>query len=173
VSMYKRSNGLEWTGTQLREARNDLRTTAEMLVGRLLFEYSRLETALDLCLVWVDEGSAFDERSKKIECFSFFQKLELLEADVRGLGANAGSPFYLAWVQRGHALREQRNTLVHGRVGFDVTRSIVVVVSSRATSTTLVSNEYNLAELEQVVGEAGILTQELRTLRSSFPLIKQ
>lgn len=161
---------LEWTGTQLREARNELRTTAEMLVGRLLFEYSRLETALDLCLAWVDEGSAFDERSKKIECLSFFQKLEFLEADVRGRGANDGAPSYLAWIQRSHALREQRNTLVHGRVGFNVTRSIVIVVASRATSATVVSIEYSLAELEQVCGEAGILTQELSTLRSSFPL---
>lgn len=166
----QRRNGLEWTGIQLREARNELRATVETLLGQLLFEYSRLETALDLSLAWVNDGSTFDERSKKIECFSFFQKLELLEADVQNRCANDGLPFYLAWVKRSHALREHRNTLVHGRVGFDMSRSIVVVVSSRATSETLVSNEYNLDELKNVVGEAVSLTQELSALRASFPL---
>lgn len=166
----RRRNGLEWTGIQLREARNELRATVETLLGRLLFEYSRLETALDLCLAWVDEGNTFDECSKKIEGFSFSQKLALLEADAQRRCAKDGLPFYLAWVKRSHALREHRNILVHGRVGFDMSRSVVVVVSSRATSETLVSNEYNLDELKNVVGEAGTLTQELSTLRSSFPL---
>jgi hypothetical protein len=147
-----------------------LRARAERLLGQFLFAYAKLETALDLCLASVDEGRNFDERAKILEDASFFKKLELLNADACCSTPTDCTPAYTEWVRRSHALRVERNILVHGRVGFDVIRGIVIVVSSRATSKTLVSDEYSLAELEQVVGEAERLTHELNILRSTWPL---
>jgi hypothetical protein len=169
LDLLLRKKRLDWTGPELRQAREVLQTRAELLLGQLLFAYARLESKLDLCLVWVNEGKAYDARAKDVERISFFNKLELLKEDARHAPLDCSSA-YMDWVKRSHALREKRNTLVHGRIGFDVIRGIVIVVSSRATSTILVSDEYSLDELEQVVNEAGRLADDLTILRSTFPL---
>lgn len=160
---------MDWTGPELRQAREVLQARAELLLGQLLFAYARLETKLDLFLVWVNEGKAYDARAKDVERISFFNKLELLKEDACH-EASACSAAYMDWIKRSHALREKRNTLVHGRIGFDVIRGIVIVVSSKATSTILVSDEYSLDDLQQVVREAGRLGDELSILRSTFLL---
>ena len=161
---------LDWTGAQLHAARDELRIRAELLLGRMLFEYSRLESTLDLCLAWVQAGETYDERARKIQRCSFFDKLELLETDVRSRPVEEQVTDYMDWLARTHAVRAQRNILVHGRLGFNVQKGVVLVVSSRATDTFQVSAEYSLGDIETVVSEIESLSNELTRLRSSHPL---
>jgi hypothetical protein len=160
----------EWTGTQLAAAREDLQRNIESLLGRMLFAYAQLESALDLCLVWIDEGKDLDERTRKIERLNFAAKLTLLEADVHRKASGNSRDAYKDWLTRGHEVRERRNILVHGRLGLDVRRSCLTAVLSLATSTTLRSVEFSLTDLHEVIAETGRLIHDLNNLRSEYPL---
>jgi hypothetical protein len=64
-----------WTGIEIEEERRRLESEAAMILGRMHFEYSRLETELGLGLVWANEGSGLsDEFSKKVGDFNFKKK---------------------------------------------------------------------------------------------------
>lgn len=162
---------MDWTGEQIHTTRAKLERDVQALVGEILFEYSRLESALDLCLVWVGEGHDLDCRTGIIEGLALFGKLELLAADVNCQAAKRPlKAVYAQWIGRSHTIREHRNTIVHGRLGVDFRREMFVVVVSRATSATVKSVEYSLAELERLIVETKFLTNELSALRDRFPL---
>lgn len=151
----------ESTGAQLIAAREALQQHAESLLGRLLFAYAQLESALDLCLVWIGEGKGLDERTRRIERLSFAGKLALLEADVHRLASGKSARVYRDWLARTHAIRERRNILVHGRLGLDVHRSSLTVVLSRATSTTFRSVDISLIDLEGLIVETARITRAI------------
>lgn len=158
------------TGVQIAAARAQLERHAALLLGRLLFAYARLESAPDLCLVWVDDGKDLEAWTRKIERMNFGAKRGLLKARAARQACAASRTAYAAWLARAHVVRERRNVLAHGRLGVNVRRGSLSAVLSRATSATMQAVEFPLADLEWLVAEADCLQRELSDLRSSFPL---
>lgn len=162
---------MDWTGTQLAAAREALRNQGELLLGRFLFEFANLETGVDLCLVWVDQGRQLEERTRKLEDGSnFHRKLVMLETDLRNARSEETRQAYTAWLLRAHDIRLLRNALVHGRLGLDIRDGSLTIVTSRATSTITRSRSLSLGEVEERIAEIRRLVHELNALRSAFPL---
>lgn len=162
---------MDWTGTQLLAAREALRNRAESLLGRFLFEFANLETGLDLCLVWVDQGRQLEERTRKLEDDSnFHRKLVMLDTDLRNAPSEKGKKAYQAWILRAHDIRLLRNVLVHGRLGLDVRDGSLTIVTSRATSDITRSRTLSLSEVEEHIAEIKRLVHDLNALRSAYPL---
>ena len=158
------------TGIQIAAARMNLQHNAELHLGRFLFSFAHLESALDLCIVWVDQGREYEKLTRKIERLNFAGKLDLLQAQVDRATSIETRSVYGDWLQRVHTVREQRNALVHGRLGLDVMRRRVTVVLSRAPSTDFESVEFSLPDLEVLIGETRILRDHLCDLRTQHPL---
>jgi hypothetical protein len=159
-----------WTGTQIVAARTQLEHDAALLLGRLLFSYSNLESATDLCLVWVDNGRDLDAWTRRIERMNFAAKLGLLASHAASQACADTRAAYAAWLARAHLVRERRNVLAHGRLAVNVSRGTLSAVLSRATSVTLEAVEFPLPELERLVEEANCLQRELGALRGTFSL---
>lgn len=160
----------EWTGAEIATAREALERSAALSVGRFMFSYAQLESALDLCLVWIDEGKHLDRYTRTIESLSIGGKLGMLQAHVHRQPSVQARTAYEGWLARAHGVRERRNVLAHGRLGLDVRRSSLTAVLSRATSTTLKSVEFRLADLDLLLDETKRLIHELNTLRGAHPL---
>lgn len=159
-----------WTGTQIAAARSALQQQAEQALGRFLFAYAQLESGLDLCLVWADQGAQLEQRTRSIERLNFAGKLGLLRMHAGLLPSAAARRAYGDWIARADRVRVQRNVLVHGRLGVDVRRASLCVAVSRATSFPVESVEFGMHELGQMVDEASSLFRELSGLRTDHPL---
>lgn len=55
-----------WTGIELKEERGRLERETATILGYMLFEYSRLDTALGLYLAWSADGQPMEELVKKL-----------------------------------------------------------------------------------------------------------
>jgi hypothetical protein len=80
----------ELTGRQICEARETLEQAAATLLGKMLFEFSRLDVNLALCVAWADSGQRLEELTKQVVEASFHKKLEFLRScpkTTRGAGA--------------------------------------------------------------------------------------
>lgn len=160
----------DWTVIQTRAARAALQRDAETLLGRFLFAFARLESALDLCLVWVSEGKDLDQRTIDIEKQNFSKKLELLFADAQRSACEDSVRLYGKWLESAQTVRKRRNILVHGRLAVDVRYDGLTVTLSRATSTAPSSVHFNLKDLQRLIAECESLMHKLSDLRISHPL---
>jgi hypothetical protein len=149
-----------------------LEAAAASLLGHMLFEFSRIEVNLGLCLVWVDGGANLESLTPKVAELTFHAKLEQLATHVR-LKLPAGSKrraAYDHWVERMHIARAQRNRLVHGRWGIEAHRSKVVNILGLPTNDAQQVREFSIEELSAVNEELRSLERELSRLRTHWPL---
>jgi hypothetical protein len=160
----------DWTGIELSAARAVLQRDAESLLGRLLFAYSQLETALDLCLVWVGEGKHLEQRTVKIESLNFSEKLKLLASDAHSSTSEGNVEAYSDWLAAAHTVRRRRNVLAHGRLAIDVRHNGLTVTLSRATSETQSSVHFGVRDLHRLIVEIELLIRTLGELRTLRPL---
>ena len=154
-------------------AKNDaLENEAASLLGHMIFEFSRLDMNLGLCLVWVDSGARVEGLTKTVETQNLKIKLDELTKHVIAklpLGSKRRSA-YENWIERANAVRQQRNNLVHGRWGVEAHKNKVVNVIGLPTSSGQQVIEYTLDELAEVNEELRDLQRELRRLREQWPL---
>lgn len=103
----------EWTGIELREMGDALERNAADLLGRMLFEFSRLEMALGLCLVWADNGQAVDELTLRVEEESFALRVSRLEKLAMKESADCSQmrTDYVVWIAGANKIRKKRNDL--------------------------------------------------------------
>lgn len=162
----------EWTGKEIMAARESLESGAAKLLGRMLFEFSRLDVSLGLCLVWVENGKNLEKLTKKVEAEGFAARLARLEKQVNKATASESEAraAYLQWISSARHIRLTRNDLVHGRWGVEPIKGQIVNVVGLPTSLNQRSIEYSLAELEQVLTEIVQVQKTLSTLRSRWPL---
>lgn len=59
-----------------------LEAAAASLLGRMLFEFSRIDVNLGLCLVWVDAGVDLERLTPQVAALSFHSKLSELAKHV-------------------------------------------------------------------------------------------
>ncbi len=162
----------EITAGELWARRDALESDAASLLGHMIFEFSRLDVNLGLCLVWVDGGAKIDSLTKTVEGLNLKSKLDELTNHVTAK-LPAGSKrhrAYEAWIERAHLVRQQRNSLVHGRWGVEARKNKVVNVIGLPTSNTQQAIEYTIEELAEINHELRELQRELAKLRESWPL---
>lgn len=162
----------EITAGELGVRSEALETEAATLLGRMLFEFSRLDVNLGLCLVWVDAGIRLESLTKTVAEYSMKAKLDELSKHV-DLKLPKGSKrhnAYFQWLERAHKARLQRNDLVHGRWGVDAYRNRVVNILGLPTSDSQREVSYSIEELSVMLKELSYLQIELSRLRENWPL---
>jgi hypothetical protein len=162
----------ELTAGQIWEAREALEKAAATLLGKMLFEFSRLDVNLGLCVVWTDSGQRLEELTKQVVEFSFHKKLDFLRQSVERALPNGSKRHaaYAKWIARANASRLRRNQLVHGRWGVDPIQGYVINVIGLPTSPEQREFRYTLADLEGVLEELRQLQASLFELRERWPL---
>ena len=162
----------EITAGELWARRDALENDAASLLGHMLFEFSRLDVNIGLCLVWVDGGAQIESQTKSVEALNLKAKLDELATHVAAK-LPAGSKrrrAYENWIERANSARQHRNNLVHGRWGVEAHKIKVVNVIGLPTSSAQESIEYSISELADVVQELRNLQCELVRLREHWPL---
>jgi hypothetical protein len=163
-----------WTGIEILEALERLEHDSALNIGRILFEFSRLDLDLGLCIVWANEGRQLDVLTKKISGpdFSFHRKLDLLEklATKTFLNKEKVLSRYQEWIVQANLVRQTRNNLVHGRWGIDVQKNCVVNVIGFPTSPERYTESYTIKELESQLDQILKLRHSLGELRKSNPV---
>ncbi|WP_167450361.1 hypothetical protein [Paraburkholderia terrae] len=114
-----------------------LENDAASLLGRMLFEFSRLDVNLGLCLVWAGDSTRQEHLTRSIENCNFKAKLGQLSKHINDKFSQHSErrDAYANWIQRADVIRQQRNALVHGRWGIQaltgLNKMTFSVVSSR------------------------------------------
>jgi hypothetical protein len=162
----------EITAGELWARRSTLENEAATSLGHMLFEFSRLDVNLGLCLVWVDGGSNIDSLTKSVSNQNLKGKLDEVTKHVNAKFSpgSKGHSAYEMWIRRVHDVRQVRNNLVHGRWGVEPSKNKVVNVVGLPTSDDQQSNEYTIEELAAINEELRSLQLELSRLRKHWPL---
>lgn len=165
-------NMKEQTLADYMNTRSELESEAARHLGQMLFEFSRLDVNLGLCLAWVDGGANLDTLSIKVGGYNFHRKLQELTSQVQLKlhDGSKGRQAYEAWLARADAARQHRNDLVHGRWGVDITTSTAVNVIGLPTSADQQERRYTLGELADVNKMLQQLLSDLTVLRNTYPL---
>ena len=162
----------DWTGIEIERTKQGLEQASATVLGRMIFEFSRLDFALGLLLVWSGQGRQLEEQTSKVEDLGFSKKLEYLDELVRAkygkLGA-AQSP-YAQWLEDADSVRQLRNELVHGRWGVEPTKNRVINIIGLPTSPDQTTKEYAIADLKRILERMVELQHRLAILRSQSPL---
>lgn len=161
----------DWTGIEIERASQGLEQASATILGKMIFEYSRLDMALGLMLVWADQGSQLESLTQRVSRFAFHRKLELLaNLTAKKYQSNAGAlAAHTKWLAEAHAVREERNALVHGRWGVDPIGNQVVNVLGLPTGEQ-VERRYTIAQLKTLLLRMQQLQQSLAALRAQWPV---
>ena len=154
------------------EASEQLETDAALILGKMLFSFSRLDMAIGLLLVWKDGGRELEELTIKIANYSFHKKLALMEKLVEAKYAitSPAHSEYAEWMQDAHDKRTTRNKLVHGRWGPEVRKNKVANITGLPTSPHQKSTLYSISELEEMLDEIEGLRNRLYKLKKRWPV---
>ncbi len=161
----------EWSGIEVERASQGLEQASATILGRMIFEYSRLDMALGLMIVWANQGTQLETLTKRVADFVFHKKLELL-ADLTTRKYNGNTEVLAAhaeWLAEAHAVREERNALVHGRWGVDPMSNQVVNVLGLPTGEQI-ERRYTITELKALLLRMQQLQQSLARLRAQWPV---
>lgn len=160
------------TAGELWAHRDALEAAAASLLGRMLFEFSRIDVNLGLCLVWVNSGVNLERLTPKVATMTFHSKLLELTKHVENK-LPKGSKRRMAydrWIERMNVARAQRNELVHGRWGVEAHLNRVVNVIGLPTGDGQRTVQYSIEELAAVNDELRWLLLELGRIRTHWPL---
>ena len=153
----------------------DLEDAAASNLGHILFELSRLELNLGLCIAWFDDGIDVEGQSKKYNSKGLGDKLKAVRKQLEikrrneGLEANAITA-WKRWLDRVDQIRDTRNNFVHGRWGTNSATITVTNVVGLPSSGLQQERQYTLDQLSQIRGEIRDVVAELHKLREKWPL---
>lgn len=152
--------------------REKLENESALLLGHVLFEFSRLDMNLGLALVWVDGGARIEQVTELVESMNLKKKLDELTKHVQAKlpSQSKRRRAYEAWIDQANAIRQLRNNLVHGRWGIDANKNKVVNVIGLPTSEGQRTYEYSIDELGVINRQLRELQHELKRLRENWPL---
>ena len=162
----------EWTGIQIESARRGLEQAAAIILGRMMFEFSRLDSALGLFLVCSGEGRQLKSLTIKVGDYSFHKKLDFLKELVEDkYAANLEvQSHYTKWLTDAHSTKDRRNDLVHGRWGIDPIHAQVINVVGLPTSSDQREIRYTIPALKSVLNDMQDLQERLQVLRKQWPV---
>ena len=162
----------DWTGVEIEAARRGLEQASAGILGRMLFEFSRLDVALGLFLVWSGQGQQLEKLTRIVGEYSFHKKLDFLKelADAKYSSNPEGQSNYGQWLADAHVTRLVRNDLVHGRWGTDPIKGQVINVVGLPTSSDQREKRYTVSELRGALNQIKKLQIRLQLLRSQWPI---
>lgn len=160
------------TAEEMEKVRDDLEASAATILGRMLFEFGRLDMALGLCVVWLGHGQRLESLTKRVEDYDFNRRLKYLAKIVERSTVEREEvrAAYLAWIADADVARITRNGLAHGRWWIDPYTAHAVNVSGLPTSPKQAERRYTLDELREVLQSFRQLTTRLNRLRKKWPL---
>ena len=152
----------------------DLEDAAASNLGHMLFELSRLELNLGLCIAWFDDGADVEGQYRKFNSKGLGEKFEAVRKQLElkasdGLEANAITSWQ-RWLDRANQIRETRNNFVHGRWGTNLETITVTNVVGLPSSGLQQERQYTLDQLGQIRREIRDVAAELHKLREKWPL---
>lgn len=161
-----------WTSIEIERAKQSLEQESATVLGRMIFEFSRLDMSLGLALVWSDSGSQLEHLSQLVADYSFHKKLDFAQQLVEAKYKAKQEPqsTYGKWLKDAHAVRAIRNGLIHGRWGIDPMKNKVINVIGLPTSPDQKQRSYSIAELKTTLDQMVQLQVRLAELREKWPL---
>lgn len=161
----------EWTGIEIERARQGLEQASATTLGRMIFEFSRLDMALGLMLVWAYDGSQLEKLTKTVSGYTFHKKLDLLAelAREKYQANQEAMEAHTKWSAEAHKVRTNRNNLIHGRWGVDFMKNQVVNIVGLPTGEQI-EQRYTIPELKAVLERMQQLQEELSNLRERWPV---
>lgn len=161
----------EWTGIEIERARQGLEQASATALGRMIFEFSRLDMNLGLMLAWAHEGSQLEKLTKMVAGYTFHKKLDLLaelaqskyQADQEAIDAHN------TWLAEAHEVRTNRNDLIHGRWGVDHINNQAVNIVGLPTGEQI-ERRYTIQELKAALDRMQQLQKQLSKLRERWPV---
>jgi hypothetical protein len=161
----------EWTGIEINRARQGLEQASATILGRMMFEFSRLDMNLGLMLAWAHEGSQLEKLTKMVADYSFHKKLDFLkelvqlkyQTNIKAMDAHA------TWLAEAHEVRAHRNDLIHGRWGIDHMNNQVVNIVGIPTGEQI-ERRYTIPELKTALVRMQKLHMQLSRLREQWPV---
>lgn len=151
---------------------NALEEDAAKALGLILFEFTRLDMDIGLCVVWTNEGQNLSELTAKYNTKSFSCRLKLIEklAHEKYVTGTEELNKYVNWIKETNDVREIRNQLVHGRYGFIPNKGCVANVVGLPTSPAQFETRYTIEQLNNIVKRIQKLKAMLNELREEFPI---
>ena len=162
----------DFTAGQASVEADALEQSVASVLGRMLFEFARLDMALGLCLAWSDNGRQIDARSDQVSHYGFHKRLDYLRTLVfEAFPAESREHIeYCEWLTRADKVRLVRNKLVHGRWGIDPYRQQAINIVGLPTSAEQAETRYTIEELEATLAEMKVLGARFSALRGQWPL---
>lgn len=162
----------EITAQEMFKARELLEEAGATLLGKILFEFTRLDMCLGLCLVWVDSGHRLDALTKNVQDETFHQRLKRLKESVsaRLTEGSGGYSAYSNWIQNADNARAKRNDLFHGRWAVDAMGAKLINILGLPTSNNSVETKYGLSDLQNFIEELKLLQTDLNKYGKIWPL---
>lgn len=160
------------TAEEAHIAARELEQAAAAILGRMLFEFSRLDVALGMLLVWADEGRQLEELTNKVVGYTFHKKLDFLAELVDEKFKKGSNPhiMYSQWLAKAHSARTIRNQLVHGRWCVNAYQQQIINVIGLPASLDQREVGYSLGTLEDVLSDISYLQVELQKQRKQWPV---
>ena len=161
----------ELTAGEIWRAREHLEHQAATLLGKVIFEFGRLESSLDLCLVWVGGGSQIAKFTDEVLKLSFNEKLGRIRCatDRSHPAGSRRHGAYVKWIEQTNAIRLRRNEFVHSRWAADGVRGKIVNVLGIPTSPQQREVLYEVRDFDELLDEMKRLQVRLFQLRESWP----
>lgn len=154
-------------------ARRDA-TEAEVaaLIGRLVFAYSRLTSALHYCVAWQNDGASVDTYGERAEGRSTAELIKQIQAQAEARYGCSSPAFekYGAWAGRANAAREFRNVIMHSRWGIEPYGRHAIAVSTPPFVQPIKQHIISSSELKAACEDCDSLVHELGELRRAYSL---
>ncbi|MCB1892770.1 MAG: hypothetical protein KDF48_11150 [Rhodocyclaceae bacterium] len=161
----------EWTGIEIERARQGLEQASATTLGRMIFEFSRLDMNLGLMLAWAHGGSKLEKLTRMVAGYTFHKKLDFLAelAKSKYQANQEAIDAHTVWLTEAHEVRTNRNDLIHGRWGVDHINNQVVNIVGLPTGEQI-ERRYTISELKAVLERMQQLQKQLSTLREQWPV---
>ena len=161
----------EWTGIEIEQARQGLEQASATTLGRMIFEFSRLDMNLGLMLSWAHEGSQLEKLTKKVSSYTFHKKLEFLAelTQSKYQGNQEAMDAHAKWLAEAHEARADRNDFIHGSWGVDHMNNQVVNIVGLPTGEQN-KRSYKTSELKAALVRLQQLEKQLSSLRERYPI---
>jgi len=145
---------------------------AAKALGLILFEFTRFDMNLGLCVVWTNEGQNLKELTSKYNEKSFSCRLNFIEKLAHKKYSSGSDELnkYISWIKNTNDVRAIRNQLVHGRYGFIPHEGCVANVVGLPTSPDQSETRYTIKQLNSIVKRIKKLSVRLNELRDECPV---
>lgn len=164
------SNQPNLTGREILDRTAKIEEAAALELGRILFEFSRLEFSIGMCIAWSRADQDIEQAAKLAEGLPLDKRIHRIAKRAKELSSPEGADAYKAWAKRMRVAQRVRNTLVHGRWGIEAATMEIVNVTDLPASGNQRERRYTVPALAEYRAELTAIGSELSLLCDRWPL---